>query len=254
MPKENGVIVYHARGIVVILTGLTKKSANDKTGAMLQTWILRDDVDPWTACKTGQDSAICFDCPHRGYVENGKLKGRTCYVRVYQAPKSVYQAFKRGKYRKVGLSEASRLCRDRKVRIGSYGDPYAVPVQVWKMLTKHAAGWTGYTHQATRAHKSLSRYCMASADTLDESKSLQDKGWRTFRVADPKEWKRARGEVLCPASKEAGSKTSCTNCNLCKGCPQGAEGIKSVVIPAHGAFASKFRKSVNRGRVLLNVL
>ena len=62
----NGFIIYEGRSaidrapIVVILTGL-KPSKNSKTGAMLQTWILRADMHPLEALRTGADRAICGD-------------------------------------------------------------------------------------------------------------------------------------------------------------------------------------------------
>ena len=42
------------------------KTGNRKTGDMVQTWILRSDVDPITASRTGEDVSICGDCPHKG--------------------------------------------------------------------------------------------------------------------------------------------------------------------------------------------
>ena len=48
----NGVILYEGPSlldgepIVAILTGLRSSSCNRKTGAMLQTWIMRADVSP----------------------------------------------------------------------------------------------------------------------------------------------------------------------------------------------------------------
>jgi len=60
--------------IVVIVSGLLK-SENAKTGNMLQTYILRADVSPTNAIRSGEDSSICGDCPARG---DGTGKGRTC--------------------------------------------------------------------------------------------------------------------------------------------------------------------------------
>ena len=42
-------------------------TGNRKTGkGMVQTWILRSDIDPISASRTGEDSSICGDCPHKG--------------------------------------------------------------------------------------------------------------------------------------------------------------------------------------------
>ena len=72
MSKPNGAILYEGPSaldgapIVVIVTGLARKSTNAKTGALLQTWILRSDMHPIDAVRSGADSSICGDCRHRG--------------------------------------------------------------------------------------------------------------------------------------------------------------------------------------------
>jgi hypothetical protein len=49
---SNGIVIYRGPSIldgspiVVIATGLGSGSSNRKTGALVQTWILRDDVSP----------------------------------------------------------------------------------------------------------------------------------------------------------------------------------------------------------------
>lgn len=68
---QNGVVLYEGPSaidgspIVAIVTGFKDPSKNDKTGTMLQVWILRADVEPHEAQKTGADSAVCGDCPMR---------------------------------------------------------------------------------------------------------------------------------------------------------------------------------------------
>ena len=65
-----GYIAYEGKSlidkspIVVIVTALNS-SANSKTGNMVQTFIIRSDVDPVTAARTGQDFGICGACRHR---------------------------------------------------------------------------------------------------------------------------------------------------------------------------------------------
>jgi hypothetical protein len=58
---QNGIIyrgpsLYDDAPIVVIGT-FTK--SNSKTGGVVQTYILRDDIDPRDASKGGQDVSIC---------------------------------------------------------------------------------------------------------------------------------------------------------------------------------------------------
>jgi hypothetical protein len=65
--------------VVLVQTG----SKNRKTGDMVQTYILRSDIDPISASRTGQDSSICGDCIHKGQAsdkEQGQAINRTCYV------------------------------------------------------------------------------------------------------------------------------------------------------------------------------
>ena len=67
---SNGLIVYEGKSeidgapIVVILTAING-SMNPKTGHMVQSFILRADIDPITAAKAGHDVSICGQCEHR---------------------------------------------------------------------------------------------------------------------------------------------------------------------------------------------
>jgi len=235
--NKNGVILYEGPStldgspIVVIATGLDDASANNKTGAMIQTWILRADMTPLQAVAFGLDDAICGECPHRGL--NGDK--RTCYVTLFQAPLNVYKTYTRGRYAKASAAEASKIFAGKRVRLGSYGDPGAVPVSIWRAVTQRAVGWTGYTHQ-WRRRPSLRPYCMASCDSAAESVEAARKGWRFFRVGSVASVALS-GETLCPASEEAGRRTTCERCGLCAGTTSTSR--KSIMIPAHGASKAK---------------
>src|SRR5262245_25812018 len=125
--------------IVAIATGLGR-TRNVKTGALVQTWIIRADQSPIDAVNNGNDASICGACPHRGEIVDGKNVGRSCYVTVFQAPLSVYRTFAAGKYAEVTPAQAAELVADRVVRLGSYGDPAAVPADVWATMLQGAAG------------------------------------------------------------------------------------------------------------------
>ena len=58
-----------------------------------------------------------------------------------------------------------------------------------------------------------------------------------FRVA-VKGARKLAGEVSCPASAEAGRKTTCESCKACGG--TSAKAKASIVIEAHGATANAF--------------
>lgn len=234
--EANGYILFQGPSkldgapIVVIATGTGRRSKNAKTGDMLQTYILRADMQPTDAVKTGNDSSICGACPHRG---NGDGSGRTCYVNVGQGPLQVWRAWQRGSY--PVATDIAALGAKRVVRLGSYGDPAAVPVNIWEQLTRDCVAHTGYTHQwNTAAGKPLRKLCMASADSVSEANTAWADGWRTFRVALPSHEAKVKGEVSCPASAEAGKKLQCAQCRACSG----ADGRRgSIVIRAHGGIA-----------------
>ena len=118
------------------------------------------------------------------------------------------------------------------IRLGAYGDPAAVPFHVWQTLLEHANPATGYTHQWRVCDSRFARYCMASADSVAEAAEAQALGYRTFRVGSKAESIVQGAEALCPASAEAGKRTTCAACNLCGGDRVKA---KSIFIPVHGS-------------------
>ena len=143
-----------------IVVVATTSSNNEKTGNMVQTWILRRDVPPTYAVASGLDHGICGNCVYRG---NGDGTGRSCYVKYWQAPNAIWHT-----YRFHGYQRPQRLrglFAGRTVRLGAYGDPAAVPIHVWQQILDGAAGWTtGYTHQ-WRRFPSYKALLMASADS-----------------------------------------------------------------------------------------
>ena len=215
--------------IVVIAT---YSDRNSKTGLMVQTYILRADINPLEASKTGADVSICGDCRHRGIPTadpaRKQAKDRTCYVNLGQGVLITYRAFLRGVYPDAQTRDARRaIGRGRMVRVGTYGDPGAVPSDVWDDLLCDAQGWTAYTHR-TGWRPELA---MQSADSLEQARALWQIGARTFRVIWKGEQIDATREVLCPASKEAGRRTTCAACKLCAG--TATRSPRSVAIHAH---------------------
>lgn len=233
-----GMIVYRGPSkltgepIIVLVTGL-KGSENIKTGNMVQTYILMDGIHPTEGVFEGKDKGICGDCPHR-YVDG---EG-TCYVNPANGPLSVYNAFRRGNYKVKTLDEAADILAGRVIRLGSYGDPAAVPVTVWDTILKKAHSWTGYTHQWRKYHaRGLKRYCMASIENTKDFKKAKKMGWRTFRIRTL-EMPLMPGEIICPASKEAGNRRECVTCRACDG---GRNSKVSVAIVAHGPIWKRQR-------------
>jgi hypothetical protein len=271
---ENGFVIWEGPSpvdgapLVAIVTGVaaSSESGNVKTGAMLQTWILRADISPQEAVDTGQDRSICGDCVHRGFEAEvpGKRKrrvitaaeaarghgiaggprarqeivdtafeGRSCYVVVAQAPMAIWKKYKRTDpatgmdrvrphlpgYPKLSLDELALLGWGRLVRLGSYGDPAMVPVEVWEALTWDSVGWTGYT-------QGLRRFVMASVDTVEEMQAAHAMDWRTFRVLMGDQQLVAGLEIQCPASQEGGYRKTCDACRACQGAMPGKPRIE----------------------------
>ena len=217
-------------------------SGNRKTGNMVQTWILRSDIDPITASRTGADSSICGDFPHKGKPNNnakGWATDRTCYVNLLFAPNGVYKAYKRGIYSTMqGHDNIRAIGLLRGVRLGSYGDPMAVPSYVWESLCSGAEYVTAYTHQ----NNTMPDLVMTSADSWQQAATAWNQGQRTFRVVASLDAIDKANEVLCPASKEAGERVQCAQCKLCGG---NSKAAKSVAIVAHGSSKNKAKKVVS---------
>ncbi|MCH1581124.1 MAG: hypothetical protein L7S55_10515 [Luminiphilus sp.] len=219
----NGPSLLDGKPIVVIAT---YSNRNTKTGKVVQTYILRSDINPLEASKTGEDYSICGECPMRGEVTtdpNRKIaKGRKCYVNLGQGVLIVFKSYKRGVYKE---GDPRTMGRDRFVRVGTYGDPAAVPSHVWDELLAECETWTAYTHQKPWRPD----IAMQSADSYDEAKAHWAEGRRTFRViVDLGDIDKSK-ETLCPASKEAGRRVQCTACKLCKG----SSLAKSIAIVEH---------------------
>jgi len=215
-----------------IMLVLSFNSRNEATGPMTQSWILRSDISPLEAVYSGEDVSICGDCIHRG---NGNGKGRTCYVNLVFGPNQIYKSYVDGTITPIDDREASAYMRGRALRMGSYGDPAAVPIEVWERLLSFSTGHTGYTHQWRKdVAKPFKSLLMASCETLAERDEAMAMGWRTFRVKSSLDIIQS-GEIVCPKSKpiEDSGHRQCFNCLACSGASHA--GKVTVVIDAHGS-------------------
>jgi hypothetical protein len=221
--KPSGYTLHTTKRIAVIATLETN---NRKTGDMVQVWIIRRDINPVEAVKTGKDSLICGDCPHRGDLKTGRK--RSCYVNVGQAPNAIYKAFRNGRYPRLPISKYAVVFQGRNIRFGAYGDPANIPQEIVESLARVVVKRTGYTHQ-WRSSEWLKPFVMASVDTVAEYHAAHAAGWRTFRPTNghvPE-----FGEILCLSESRG---IECTKCGLCNG----ASSAKSIYIPVHGSGKS----------------
>ena len=212
--------------IVGIITGLASPSSNRKTGPMAQLWILDATTEPHKAVKSGEDESVCGDCPARG---------KWCYVTTFQGPLSIWRTWKRGGYQRLNLE----LLRGHKLRLGAYGDPAAIPLEVIARITKPVDSYTGYTHQWRQCDPGFQSFCMASVDTVADGERAIRHGWRTFRVAAHARERDLDKEVSCPASEESGQLITCFQCGACDG--RRRKTVKSnIVIRAHGSRTKRY--------------
>ena len=220
------MILYHGPSVLdgqPIMAIATSNSSNRKTGNLIQVWILRADVAPHDAVKSGADVSICGQCPKRHY------NGGDCYVLPFQAPLSIYRAFHRGSYARAEPDNFTGA----DVRIGAYGDPAAVPAHIWEYFMQGASNVLGYTHQIS--HKqfdpAIARFCQISADTPKQATRAHEQGYKTFRVCGD-DSKRLDNEIVCPASDAI----SCADCLMCDG------QTANMVIEAHGARSARTKQ------------
>jgi hypothetical protein len=234
---DSGMILYEGPSlltgdpIVAIATGLDGGSLNPKTGPMVQTWVLCRDLMPMEAKRQNVDDAICGDCKLRG--RNGKDSG--CYLTVWFGPTQVYKRYVAGAYPRATWREQHALIEGRSVRLCAYGDPAAVPFEVWQTVLRTAGTHTGYTHSWRTCDTRFKAILMASVDSEPEFFEAGLRGWRTFRIRLADEPLIAGAEFACPASDEMRHRATCQSCRLCRGTSSPA---RSVAIVAHGKPSS----------------
>jgi hypothetical protein len=247
MKKPSGYIIYRGPSLLddkpIVVVAITGKSSNSKTGDMVQTYILADNgKSPVESAKALDDVSVCGDCKHRRGL------GGSCYVNLGQGPRAVMDGVIRGIYPDI-WPDFDVMCSfvvtvaQRMTRLGTYGDPAAVPSYVWELLLQDAAGHTGYTHQWQNGKADhIKQWCMASVDTPKEAALAKMDGWRTFRVRVADGSPEFSHEMKCPASAEMNKRLTCDTCMACSG---GIDSKKaSVTIIVHGSLKNRFSMSV----------
>ena len=234
--KPTGYIIYRGPSLIngkPIVVLAIMGSSNKKTGNMVQTYILPDNGQlPVANAHALEDEAVCGDCKHR------RGTGGSCYVNLGQGVTVVTKAYLAGKY-PFSLTHAGIESAGRTVRLGTYGDPAAVPVMIWESLLRQSSGYTGYTHQWSKASTDpkLMQYCMASVDSDQEFLQARVMGYRTFRVRLENQ-PLLKGEFVCPASEEGGKRKLCTECKACDGGIDTAKASPAIIV--HGSLKSRF--------------
>ena len=237
MKTDNGYVMFQGASALNgqdIVSIATLRSANDKTGDMIQVWILPADKSPLTALKTNSNAGACGSCKLQGWFDGKKMQNRVCYVNVGQAPEGVYKAWKRGKYPVYDPKMHAKRLRNRTIRLGAYGDPAALPVDLLEYLVGLSNGHTGYSHQLfdiARTNVSLadrlSQLLMVSCDDNAQHDIATARGWRTFTVKTP-DGDIPKDSIQCPFYTH---NVQCENCLLCSGSAKSR--AKSIYVVAH---------------------
>lgn len=253
MAKSKGIVFYEGPSLLdgSLIVGIaTFSTSNKKTGQMIGTWILRQDKSPTAIIYGGEDASICGDCKHRGVAG----RQRSCYVTVHQAPLGIWKAYKRGRYDIMLPGDIPTWSKDKLVRMGSYGDPAAIPTAVWEQILFSSKGYTGYTHAWKYCDPALKNFCMASVDSEAEYLEAKLMGWRTFRVRQSTDIL-LPGEFQCPASIEESNRLDCASCLACSGLREGnltvKSGSPSIIVHGRKATITAFGKNLKSDHVLV---
>jgi len=271
--QHTPIVIYHGPSVldhapIVVLA--TVSSTNTKTGPMVQTWIMRADTAPTDASKQGLDGSVCGQCPRRHSL------GGDCYVTIFQAPRSVWAAWDRSGRPDVNyhshLARLSKAAQAHGLRLGSYGDPAAVPYDVWRNLIDDVKPriHTGYTHQwavmsagvavslaATNTVEAgqwlhmdwCRRNLMASCDSGADLSAAILSGWRAFYARRPgQRLNVAAAMVECPATRLT-KRLTCEQCGICNGAQDRATRA-SVYLDEHGARSNAKHKRSTALRVV----
>jgi hypothetical protein len=216
----------------VVVTGLTVKSKNPKTGEMAQVWILPDEPvaipDDKLQAKENR-KIVCGDCK--------LLTTNSCYVNVAWAPTSIQNAIRNNAYPQLNLDKLEGTS----LRWGAYGEPSIIPFKLMTKINKLVRMFTGYTHQWHKKWaQPYKKFLMASCQSKSEKETANQKGWRSFRIGSSVN-DILEDEVLCPSSKEyeliSGKRSPCIRCNLC--CGTSARIKKNIFIVGHGGSSVK---------------
>ena len=199
-----GYILWESSTVVSIAT---LESTNDKTGNMVQIWLLLKNQHPLDVVKSGLDaSTICRGCVF--------ASGNGCYVNVGQAPAQIWRTYHRGRYGKLDPVDYPGVFGGRRVRFGAYGNPSILPISIIKAIAEASDGWTGYFHDwaemTPQTARMYGQYFMASTDTEDSRCEAEAKGLRYFHVSDTQ----PVGTRECLADTKG---LECRACLLCQG-------------------------------------
>lgn len=218
-----------------------KKSETDKlageTSLIMQTYHF--SMDQILEKNIKNDSGTCFDCPFSFNQNKGNSGG--CYTHsgmiflgLCAKVKSLNKLLLAGKIPSFSndiindiRKKASRLNIDL-LRLGTYGEAVAMPLNFISQLIPLAKKHTAYTHRwHLEEYQKYSAYFMASTDNSILSRIAKDKGWRVFEVGENSDSIQCLSDPKLPKEQ----RVNCARCGLCSGNKLQA---KSIYIFNHG--------------------
>lgn len=196
-------------------------STNRKTGDMIQTYLL--DRETLTS-EPKVFGAKCSACPMVDKCYVSQDKGA-----VRRALKKLLGEGSRS-YAHATLDQVLPLLSGRLIRLGTYGDPSALPLSDLKAIVSSAKGHTGYTHFWREIDPAYSKFLMASCESLSDETEARLVGYRAFRVL----LKGQEAHEVGARSVEclnASVGLTCAECLLCSGTE--GKGSSSIYIHEH---------------------
>ncbi len=259
--RRPGYVIYDGPsmldGVTPILAFLRApwtRQMNAKLGPKtVVALVIPRDVTPREALRTGQDAAVCGDCRMR------PRHGGGCYVRMFPGPEATAYSHRSDPW-PAWTDDAAPAYAGRTVRCSEWGDPAAVPIEVWEHLRAvvPAERWISYTHQWRTLDVARWGWCMASVESEAGREAAHAAGWRTFRARRPGT-PTLPGEKVCPAAAEAvtADRMTCDGCGLCVGTAlrrRDGTNAASIVLDAHGRDARLvFQEPILKSRRLFGL-
>jgi hypothetical protein len=175
---------------------------------------------------------ICGDCKLRGAGRQGRQRllrdGRG------SAPNQVWTRRCRSLQTLGDVARLStRSWRAARCASCAYGDPGALPFDVWRAVLATASGFVGYTHTWRRLRSAAeTRSCMASVDTRTEflgcasrrAGARSGSGCSGTGVDRQFRSDRCSSSSVQPATR-SDHRTTCERCQLCRGTSSPARSV-----------------------------
>jgi len=228
--------------MLVIMRGGNDPSENGKTGDVLQVAVMSQREPPGYAYRNGRDGSVCPQaCVHRSKLRGGM---GTCYVDKAKLRAAWNNAKRLVQAGVVGV--APEFWHGAIVRLGSEGDPAAVPRDVLVSIVSQCAAHTGYTARWRTLDRAEYGYLMASCATVADAEQARAAGWRIFAAGVTPDDEQGLAEMLppCPADAMPG-RVQCVSCLGCGGERPNRPAWPAhpgFMLPIHGILASNLRR------------